>query len=176
MAVLSDGKVNSESLPAEFVQAGTDDAERLSAYLHSFVGEITLMVGTNVARDQRTGTINVLEKETYTVNASEVRFETKKDLDTASEQYSAAGDWVGMLFAAQALGSVFWAMALPRFRSRKSICVPQIIAAMTGGWILAAFSVPGEIATQQLMMIVSGISLVAGAGCVCFINEGKSGC
>ncbi len=47
---------------------------------------------------------------------------------------------------------------------------------MTGGWILAAFSVPGEIAPQQLMMIVSGISIVAGAGCVCFINEGKSGC
>jgi len=57
-----------------------------------------------------------------------------------------------------------------------SICVPQIIAATTGGWILAAFSVPGEIAPQQLMMIVSGISIVAGAGCVCFINESKSGC
>ncbi len=40
-------------------------------------------------------------------------------LDTASKQYQAAGDWVGVLFAVQAIGSVSWAVVLPLFRNRK---------------------------------------------------------
>jgi len=40
-------------------------------------------------------------------------------LDTASKQYQAAGDWVGVLFAVQAIGSVLWAVVLPLFRNRK---------------------------------------------------------
>ena len=40
-------------------------------------------------------------------------------LDTQSVQYQNAGDWVGILFAVQAVGSVLWAMALPLFKSRK---------------------------------------------------------
>lgn len=40
-------------------------------------------------------------------------------LDTASKQYQAAGDWVGVLFAVQAIGSVLWAVVLPMFRNRK---------------------------------------------------------
>ncbi len=40
-------------------------------------------------------------------------------LDTASRQYQAAGDWVGVLFAVQAIGSVLWAVVLPLFRNRK---------------------------------------------------------
>ena len=40
-------------------------------------------------------------------------------LDTASKQYQAAGDWVGVLFAVQAIGSVLWAVVLPFFRNRK---------------------------------------------------------
>ena len=39
--------------------------------------------------------------------------------DTASEGYQAAGNWVGVLFAVQAIGSVIWAVVLPMFRSRK---------------------------------------------------------
>jgi maltose/moltooligosaccharide transporter len=37
----------------------------------------------------------------------------------ASKQYQAAGDWVGVLFAVQAVGSVLWAVVLPMFRNRK---------------------------------------------------------
>lgn len=40
-------------------------------------------------------------------------------LDVASKQYQAAGDWVGVLFAVQAVGSVLWAVVLPMFRNRK---------------------------------------------------------
>lgn len=39
--------------------------------------------------------------------------------DTASAGYQAAGNWVGVLFAVQAIGSVIWAVILPMFRSRK---------------------------------------------------------
>ena len=40
-------------------------------------------------------------------------------LDTQSQQYQNAGDWVGILFAVQAIGSVLWAMVLPVFKNRK---------------------------------------------------------
>ncbi len=39
--------------------------------------------------------------------------------DPASENFQIAGNWVGVLFAVQALGSVAWAVVLPRFRKRK---------------------------------------------------------
>ena len=40
-------------------------------------------------------------------------------LDVASKQYQAAGDWVGVLFAVQAIGSVLWAMIIPQFKNHK---------------------------------------------------------
>lgn len=39
--------------------------------------------------------------------------------DVASAGYQEAGNWVGILFAVQAIGSVFWAVVLPMFRNRK---------------------------------------------------------
>ncbi|WP_071145985.1 SLC45 family MFS transporter [Bacteroides ihuae] len=36
-----------------------------------------------------------------------------------SEGYQEAGNWVGVLFAVQAIGSVVWAIVLPLFKSRK---------------------------------------------------------
>ena len=132
-------------------------------------------------------------------------------LDTKSPEYQAAGNWVGVLFAVQAVGSVIWAAVLPRFKNRKlsyaislilggigfmsvyfihdqymlfisflligcawaamlalpftiltnalsgghmgtylglfngTICVPQIVAAVAGGWILSAFTVEGSV-------------------------------
>ena len=81
-------------------------------------------------------------------------------LDTQSIQYQNAGDWVGILFAVQAIGSVIlligcaWAamLALPFTILTNSltgghmgtylglfnctICIPQIVAAVAGGWIL----------------------------------------
>ncbi len=39
--------------------------------------------------------------------------------DPKSEGYQEAGNWVGVLFALQAIGSVIWAVILPMFKSRK---------------------------------------------------------
>ena len=38
---------------------------------------------------------------------------------TTSLEYQEAGNWVGVLFAVQAIGSVLWAMVLPLFRNMK---------------------------------------------------------
>ena len=37
----------------------------------------------------------------------------------ASEEYQTAGDWTGVLFAIQAVGSILWAMVIPMFRKAK---------------------------------------------------------
>ncbi len=42
-------------------------------------------------------------------------------LDTASQEYQAAGNWVGVLFAVQAIGSVLWAICIPLFKNRKLV-------------------------------------------------------
>jgi maltose/moltooligosaccharide transporter len=39
--------------------------------------------------------------------------------DTASQEYQAAGDWTGVLFAVQAIGSILWAMVLPMIKKTK---------------------------------------------------------
>ncbi len=41
--------------------------------------------------------------------------------DPQSSAYQAAGDWVGILFAVQAIGSVLWAIVIPLFKNRKLI-------------------------------------------------------
>lgn len=40
--------------------------------------------------------------------------------DPASEAFQAAGNWVGVLFAVQAIGSVIWAAVLPQFKNTKA--------------------------------------------------------
>ena len=161
-------------------------------------------------------------------------------LDTASKQYQAAGDWVGVLFAVQAIGSVLWAVVLPMFRSRKlayslslllgavgfistyfihdqymlfvsyaligcawaamlampftiltnslsgkhmgtylglfngTICLPQIVAAATGGVVLGLMPLTDSgIASQGLMLVLAGVFLVLGALSVFIIKEKK---
>lgn len=42
-------------------------------------------------------------------------------IDVKSPQYQDAGDWVGILFAVQAIGSVLWAVVIPFFKNRKLI-------------------------------------------------------
>ncbi len=50
--------------------------------------------------------------------------------DPASQGYQDAGDWVGILFAVQAIGSVLWAVVLPRF---KSIKLAYALSLLIGG-------------------------------------------
>ena len=40
-------------------------------------------------------------------------------IDPSTAEYQAAGDWTGVLFAVQAIGSILWAMVIPMFRSVK---------------------------------------------------------
>ena len=40
-------------------------------------------------------------------------------INTQSLEYQKAGDWVGILFAVQAIGSVCWAIVIPLFKNRK---------------------------------------------------------
>lgn len=40
-------------------------------------------------------------------------------VDVKSDAYQAAGNWVGVLFAVQAVGSILWAVVLPMFRNTK---------------------------------------------------------
>ena len=170
---------------------------------------------------------------TYVVDAvAETVWQTT---DSSSEEYQIAGNWTGVLYAIQAMGSVFWATMLPRFKNTKmayavslviggigfalipfvpnqyaqivpflligcawaamlampftfvtnalqgyghmgtylglfncTICLPQIIAAICGGFILRM--VGGHSAT---MMVVAGVLLVCGAACVGFIRDKK---
>ena len=48
-------------------------------------------------------------------------------LDTTSTQYQEAANWVGVLFAVQAVGSVLWAIVIPRFKNLKSIYALSLI-------------------------------------------------
>ncbi len=42
-------------------------------------------------------------------------------LDTTSKEFQNAGNWVGVLFAVQAIGSVLWAICIPMFKDRRFI-------------------------------------------------------
>ncbi len=51
--------------------------------------------------------------------AREFQDGVKLVLDTGSTEYQSAADWVGILFAVQAVGSIIWAMVLPFLGSKK---------------------------------------------------------
>ena len=50
----------------------------------------------------------------------------------SSAGYQAAGNWVGVLFAVQAVGSILWATILPRFRNIKLAYVVSLLVGAAG--------------------------------------------
>ena len=52
--------------------------------------------------------------------------------DPASEDFQAAGNWVGVLFAVQALGSVVWAAILPQFKNTKLAYAVSLVIGAVG--------------------------------------------
>jgi maltose/moltooligosaccharide transporter len=54
----------------------------------------------------------------------------RRVLDTQSQQYQTAADWVGILFAVQAVGSVIWAAIIPMFKNRR---VAYTVSLVLGG-------------------------------------------
>lgn len=199
------------------------------------------IVTADIAVKQADGKYELEGKSVYDIaNLSNCEFAKNTVLKAASDQYSDAGNWTGILFAVQALASVAWAALLPMFRNRKfsyflslilgaggfimsaflenqwllfipfiligcawaamlawpftiltnslkkgnigaylglfncTICLPQIIASIVGGWILTGLSRPGELAPEYMMMMIAGISIGIGALCVFFIKEKKT--
>jgi maltose/moltooligosaccharide transporter len=56
--------------------------------------------------------------------------------DPASEPFQEAGNWVGVLFAVQAIGSVVWATVLPQFKNTKmAYAVSLVLGAIGFGMI-----------------------------------------
>ena len=52
--------------------------------------------------------------------------------DTASADYQTAGNWVGVIFAVQAVGSMLWALVLPRFKNVKVAYVVSLLIGAVG--------------------------------------------
>ena len=50
--------------------------------------------------------------------------------DAASEGYQAAANWVGVVFAVQAVGSIIWAALIPQFKSYK---LAYVVSLLIGG-------------------------------------------
>ncbi len=217
-----------------------DHGKKTSDFLDTAQGSFVLTTADIVVTNPD-GTLDMNDTSSHMIDdASKCSFISKTILDASSHQYNDAGNWVGLLYAVQAVGSVLWAVALPRFRSRKfsyilslllgaagfimtafftskwllfiafvligcawaamlawpftiltnslkggnigaylglfncTICIPQIVAALVGGWILSLLSTPGQVAPEYLMMMVAGISLIIGSACVFLIKEHKT--
>ena len=67
--------------------------------------------------------------------------------DAASEGYQQAGNWVGILFAVQAIGSVLWAVVLPQF---KNIKLAYALSLVIGG---IGFAMVPYIHNQYLLFV-----------------------
>ncbi len=51
---------------------------------------------------------------------------------TSSAEYQAAGNWVGVLFAVQAVGSILWATIIPRFKNVRTAYVVSLLVGAVG--------------------------------------------
>lgn len=58
--------------------------------------------------------------------------------DPASAGYQAAGNWIGVVFAVQAIGSIIWAIVIPRFKSLKTAYAVSLLIG-AAGFISVAF-------------------------------------
>lgn len=52
--------------------------------------------------------------------------------DAASAGYQAAGNWVGVVFAVQAVGSMLWALFIPKFKSHRAAYIVSLIVGAVG--------------------------------------------
>lgn len=52
--------------------------------------------------------------------------------DPKSAEYQEAGNWVGVVFAIQAVGSVLWAIVIPQFKSYKTAYVVSLLLGAVG--------------------------------------------
>ena len=52
--------------------------------------------------------------------------------DVASEGYQAAGNWVGVVFAIQAVGSLCWALFIPKFKTDRAAYITSLVIGAAG--------------------------------------------
>ena len=69
---------------------------------------------------------------TYTTGGIAENVTAWNTVDVASAEYQAAGDWTGVLFAVQAIGSILWAMVLPLFRNAKMAYSSSLVLGALG--------------------------------------------
>lgn len=235
--VLFGAPVSARTIMVDGRNIHTDGEIYIADYLSNLKGSVKITTASIYTKDSK-GNITVEDAESTVIpDASGISYSTKTVLNAASPQYNDAGNWVGLLYAVQALGSVLWAIILPRFRSRKlsyalslilgaagfimmsfltnqyilfiafiligcawaamlawpftiltnslkggnigsylglfncTICIPQIVAALAGGWILSLLSDPSQLAPEYMMMMIAGISIAIGSICVFNIKE-----
>lgn len=108
-----------------------------------------LILAGIMTHDPHTGELVIEESEhLHIADPNTISFHTVVELNTDSEEYNEAGNWVGILFAVQAIGSVLWAIVLPMFRNRKfSYALSLILGGI--GFVSAAFI------TDQYLLFVS---------------------
>lgn len=108
-------------------------------YLSRLDGPFTLTTASIAATDKTAGKLVLEGRSDYRIaDPHQATFATKIDLNTSSKPYNEAGNWVGILFAVQAVGSVIWAMLLPRIGSRKfSYALSLVLGAV--GFVGVAF-------------------------------------
>ncbi len=116
-------------------------------YLSQETGQVSLTTADIFTHEKTTGKVAIKGANTVTIDAPKAEFSTAIVLNTASKAYNKAGDWVGILYAVQALASVLWAALLPRLGSRRFSYTLSLILG-GAGFILMGF------VTNQWMMFV----------------------
>ncbi len=108
-----------------------------------------LILADIYSHDPATGDLYVDSNDEVTLaDPARADYKSSVVLNTESKEYNDAGNWVGILFAIQAIGSVLWAVVLPMFRSRKfSYSLSLLIGAV--GFISAGYF------TNQYMLFIS---------------------
>ena len=97
---------------------------------------------------------------TYVVDA--VSLTVWDTADSTSEAYQVAGNWTGVLYAIQAMGSVVWATLIPRFKNIKvAYAVSMILGGL--GFSLIPFC-PGQY-LQILPFLLIGCAWAAQLAC-----------
>ena len=107
--------------------------------------------------------------ETYIVKEN-TKLETKRDIDVSSKEYGRAGDWVGVLFAIQAIGSVLWAMVIPLFKRRRKLAYSLSLVIGAVGFILTFFCTDTTQTSITIMNIPTTVAQLQLCGCYLLIG------
>lgn len=125
-----------------------DHGKKVGNFLDTHTGAFKLTVA-DIAEKTESGKYDMSGTTNVNVQSpSECNYINRTVLDASSSEYNAAGNWVGLLYAIQALGSVVWAVLLPKFKSRKFSYILSLILG-AAGFIMTEFF------TNQYLLFVA---------------------